>query len=600
MEAPQEIKSGVIKNKTKISSKKGLFWFFSFSLKGLRKPFYYILALSLVTGAFVALKLVLLKKLVDSLSFALDTKGYREPMFLFGLFILLLTLEVLLIFQKRNLECSFELKRKQKIEEVYYKKIVFSKASDLETAREDLNSERIGELSDAVFKLIFDVSYYLPVLAGIIWLYQSVSVYFTLVLGVAALLAGYFLSKISKRYWKERSKPTKDLYLERKHLALLTEPSFIFDKVIYNLENYLLKGFTKSYSKNRKRAVNLEFIRDSRTIATFIGLILVLAFVTIVFMEVAPEKITIGFLLSAFLSFKLLWEFLTKTVALKTKIAVFRDSFLAEFCLIKEEIGTQVTYQSPVDMSDLVGVELRDLSFSFEDQRPFLEGINLKIKPGEKVAIIGESGSGKTTLLNVILGRYQKTSGTVYIGGIDADSLKSQRSKFIGAVFQNPLVLRVSLKENITLEKGELTQNQDAKLKSIITKIGLDSLIQSLANGLDTKLNLENLTKLKVEDRKVLIKGLALARSLYQDSLVIFIDDLSFLDTREKESFLKFLPKCAKTLVWFSQDPFTGEAADAVVFLKKGRVVEQGTFGQLVKNGGEFASLVKAYRGLGA
>jgi len=239
------------------------------------------------------------------------------------------------------------------------------------------------------------------------------------------------------------------------------------------------------------------------------------------------------------------------------------------------------------------GVELRNVTFSYPGgTAPILSSIDLQIRPGETVALVGENGAGKTTLTKILLGLYQPTGGVVTVDGTDLreTDLVSWRDR-AGAVFQDYMTYAFTARQNIGMGRiGELENTgsiRDAALRS-----GAHAAIEALPQGYETLLGRE------FEGGRDLSRGqwqsLAIARLYLRDAELLVLDEpTSALDAlAEVEVYRQFLELASdKSVLLISHRLGSARLADRVVFLKDGEIVEQGTHDELVETGGAYAEL---------
>lgn len=237
------------------------------------------------------------------------------------------------------------------------------------------------------------------------------------------------------------------------------------------------------------------------------------------------------------------------------------------------------------------GIRLKDVHFRYcgaaEDA---LDGVDLDIKKGEHVVIVGVNGSGKTTLSKVLAGAYLACSGSVYYDDQDVKELRREGLyKDISLVPQNFIHYNFSLRENICI--SDLRHREDDKrLKQVIADVGLEELAQGIG-GSDTLLGREfgGCELSGGEWQKV-----AIARGLFKDSGLIILDEpTSALDPLvEYDILTRFLELIqGETSVIISHRVGICRAADKVVVMKDGRVVECGTHESLKNAGGEYSRI---------
>ena len=233
-------------------------------------------------------------------------------------------------------------------------------------------------------------------------------------------------------------------------------------------------------------------------------------------------------------------------------------------------------------------VEFRDVWFRYSEGAPFaLEGISLHIGPGTTTAIVGRSGAGKSTLIKLVSRFYDPQAGSVRIGGFNiADyNLKSVRME-VGFALQGASLFRGTLLENLTL--GE-EYSGDA-LSACLSVARVDEFIDDLPDGIHTDIGEMGIRLSEGQKQR-----LSLARVLLQNRPIAILDEpTASLDT-ESESYifeaLKLFCKDRTTII-VSHKLDSIEDVDQIVVLDQGRVIECGTFGDLVRQNGLFTSLV--------
>ena len=216
-------------------------------------------------------------------------------------------------------------------------------------------------------------------------------------------------------------------------------------------------------------------------------------------------------------------------------------------------------------------IELKDVAFSYDPTRPLFSGINLRVDPGERIALVGTSGNGKSTVARLIARIYDTEAGTVSVEGLDVRDiqLKSLRSSVI-FVPQDPVLFDVSLRENLLYGNTHATQDE---LERIVSLAQLEPLIARLARGWDEPLGPRG-NRLSGGERQ----RIALARALLQHPRVLILDECtSALDAHTERLLLNRLNEFLKnvTTIIISHRPYALQWADRVVSMTYGHIEEK-------------------------
>lgn len=226
-------------------------------------------------------------------------------------------------------------------------------------------------------------------------------------------------------------------------------------------------------------------------------------------------------------------------------------------------------------------IEFRDVSFAYPgSNKNVLEHINLTIKPGETVAIMGSTGSGKTTLINLIPRFYDVTEGSVCIDGMDVRDYKvsSLRSK-VAVALQKSELFSTSIKENIAWGNPDAA---DEKIENAARIAQAHEFIAPLEQGYDTVVAERGMSLSGGQKQRV-----ALARAVLKESpIMIFDDATSALDLKTEANFYNELAKTSpdSTKIIVAQRIASVRRANRILILENGTVVAEGTHKDLLKN----------------
>ncbi len=229
-------------------------------------------------------------------------------------------------------------------------------------------------------------------------------------------------------------------------------------------------------------------------------------------------------------------------------------------------------------------VRLEEVSFGYEGKRQILKNVNLEVKPGETVALLGPTGSGKSTLIRLIPRFYDVSSGKITIDGYDTRDVKLESlRKQIGIVSQETFLFARTVKENIAYGKPT------ASMKDIIAAAKVaraHEFITSLPNGYDSMVGERGVTLSGGEQQRV-----AIARALLSDPKILILDDsTSSVDVETEYEIQQALQALFKNRTTFviTQRVSTMRNADKIVVLENGEIVEEGTHQSLLARNGAY------------
>ena len=267
-------------------------------------------------------------------------------------------------------------------------------------------------------------------------------------------------------------------------------------------------------------------------------------------------------------------------------------SNLYEFLALKPKT-VQPPNPHPVPRPMQTGIVFNHVSFQYSTStRQVLQDINITIRPGEVVALVGENGSGKTTLIKLLCRLYDPTQGSITIDGMDLRQFDiAQLRRQISVIFQDYVKYHFTARENIWLGNIDLDPMHDSVIAAA-RRSGADAVIDTLPQGYETVLG--NLFDQGEELSIGQWQKVALARSFLRDSQVIVLDEpTSALDPKaEYEVFQKFRQLIeTQSAILISHRLSTVKMADRIYVMNQGSIVESGTHDQLIQRGELYAQL---------
>ncbi|MEB3177317.1 MAG: ABC transporter ATP-binding protein [Synechococcus sp.] len=229
-----------------------------------------------------------------------------------------------------------------------------------------------------------------------------------------------------------------------------------------------------------------------------------------------------------------------------------------------------------------------DVCFSYRPDEPILQHLNLRISPGEHVALVGPTGSGKSTVIRLLCRLYEPQQGRILLDGIDIRDLSiSTLRERLGVVLQDTFLFSGSVAENLMLDR----QRPRAELERLTQELGLNPLLERLPQGLDTPLR-ERGGNLSSGERQLL----SVARVALREPAVLVMDEATaFMDPSTEATLQRDLARLLtqRTAIVIAHRLATVEASDRICVLKRGRLVEQGTHQELRRQGGLYAQLAE-------
>ena len=237
-------------------------------------------------------------------------------------------------------------------------------------------------------------------------------------------------------------------------------------------------------------------------------------------------------------------------------------------------------------------IRLDDVSFRYpKADKDTLSHINLTVHPGEKLAIVGLNGAGKTTLVKLVCGFLDPTEGRILLNGEDIRKFnRNDYYALFSAVFQEFSVLDVTVKENVAQCVDGI---DETRVWQCIDKAGLTEKIQSLPKGIETHLG-RRVFKDGVEFSGGQTQRLMLARALYKNAPILVLDEpTAALDPiAENDIYQKYNDMThGRTSFFISHRLASTRFCDRIIFVDGGKIAEEGTHDELLKNGGGYAYL---------
>jgi ATP-binding cassette subfamily B protein len=256
------------------------------------------------------------------------------------------------------------------------------------------------------------------------------------------------------------------------------------------------------------------------------------------------------------------------------------------FEFLREEEMLPIKIKEKIDIKKVKGqIDFKHIKFGY-DEKIIIKDFNVSVKPGEKIAIVGETGAGKTTMVNLLMKFYDIKDGDILIDGISTKELTRENihDLFI-MVLQDTWTFEGTIKDNIIYNSKNVS---DKDVEKVCKIVGLHHFIKTLPEGYDTV----------ITDSDSLSSGqkqlLTIARGMIKNAPLLILDEAtSSVDTRTEELVQKAMDKLTegRTSFIIAHRLSTIKNADLILMMKNGNIVEMGNHDELLKLNGEYAKL---------
>ncbi len=241
------------------------------------------------------------------------------------------------------------------------------------------------------------------------------------------------------------------------------------------------------------------------------------------------------------------------------------------------------------------GITFEGVSFTYPgSEEPALADLNLTIRPGERLALVGENGAGKSTLVKLLMGLYQPTAGRILVDGVDLrDMAPADWYRRFGTVFQDFLRYQSTVRDNITFGWVD-GAGDEAALHAAVIRSEADEVVKTLPQGLDTLLGKEFHAGQELSVGQW--QKLAIARAYFRPAEMLILDEpASALDAQAEAAVYEHFARMAaeRTVVLISHRLGSCRIADRVLVLQAGQLIEAGTHDELMAHGGAYAELYR-------
>ena len=275
---------------------------------------------------------------------------------------------------------------------------------------------------------------------------------------------------------------------------------------------------------------------------------------------------------------------------LPMKIARMTTSMAKVFEIIDEPDSMALTGEKTAEFEN--SIDYKNTRFGYKPYDPVLKDINLHIKKGETIGLVGHSGAGKSTMINLLMRLYDANSGSLELDGENVKDFTAESYRgLIATVFQEQFLFAGSVMENIAYAKPEATAEE---VMAAAKLANAHDFIMKLPDGYNTNIG-ENGHRLSGGEKQ----RLSIARAVLRNPEILILDEAtSALDTETEKNIREALDRVTenRTTVAIAHRLSTLAGADRLIVIDNGKIAETGTHDELIQKGGIYAHLVEAQR----
>lgn len=476
--------------------------------------------------------------------------------------------------------CKIRIKMSEKIAKIPIKVVDSTPNGEFISRMTNDVSVMGGSIHD-IFGVIIDGVIQLVMITVIIFTQEPVMAVAVIVFVPLSLVLSAVLASKSEKHFNESRTQAGKLY------SVCEENLACFDAVkIFSVEQAQNKKYAEVTEKYADYSAKGYFV--SGLVSPIVGLINNISYVAICVIGaylVINGSVNVGALV-AFIMYTKLFSGPLGSIA--NGMSMIQSTIASARRVYEYLDGEEMDEIEPKGNIAVKGeVDFTDVCFSYTEEKPLIENLNLHVRPGEKVAIVGPTGGGKTTIVNILMRFYDPRSGKVLVDGKDITAMsRSDVREMFGMVLQDTMLFSGSVYDNIAYGKKDATRSE---VMEAAKKAHIDSFIDALPKGYDTEIN-EDSTNISAGQKQLL----TIARAYLSDRPILILDEAtSNVDTRTELLIQKTMDELMKgrTAFVIAHRLSTIENADMILVVDNGHIIEQGKHAELLSRNGLYAKI---------
>lgn len=570
-------------------------------VKKFKKDAAIVSVLNMIYAMLLAFWPLLTKFIIDNYIYKNDVEGFPK-------FIILMLLFVLMISLTELSYCFMAGKFEKKII-LYLRSETFLKTQKL--SAKYMDTHQVGwmvsrlvhdtmAIKESVAWNVFDmadsVSRLIIIFITMFVLNAKLSLYVLASMPFIAAFTFIFQDKMMKAQKEIKaassdltSKLNEDIQGQKTIKTLLREKE--------NLDEF--KEISKRYEKRSKHSVTLQSLYIPSL--TFLGSIATAFILKEGGVSAIAGTLTVGTLFAMVQYSSEIYEPIRQLASVLTELISMQASMDRVNSILQADVEVYDTKEIEAEYGDALEaptkplpamkgeIEFKDVYFAYKDDDYILKDFSLKIKDGERLALVGETGGGKSTIINIASRFYEPTKGEVYIDGINYKNMPLKWVQMnLGYVLQTPYLFRGSIRDNILYGRDDATEEEMLRAAEVV---GLDEIVKSFKDGYDTNVG-EGGGKLSQGEKQLV----SFARALIKDPAILILDEAtSSVDTYQEKRIQDAIEKLleGRTSITVAHRLSTIVTSDRILYIHQGRIAEMGTHRELIEKKGLYYQLYR-------